>query len=60
MTEKDDLFDLDIVENSTLKKVDKERFYIEGFSQNLDYGLEDITKLDDFNQAIDWGNSSFY
>ena len=24
------------------------------------FGLKDITKLDDLNQAIDWQNSSFY
>ena len=60
LTEEYDLFALDIVENSTIKKLDKERFYIEEFSQTLDYGLEDITKLNDFNQVIDWENSSFY
>ena len=27
--------------------------------QIFNYGLKDITKLDDFNQVVDWGNSSF-
>ena len=33
---------------------------IEEFSKTFDYGLKDITKLDDFNQVVDWENSSFY
>ena len=33
---------------------------IEEFEQTFDYGLKDIIKLDDFNQVIDWENSSFY
>ena len=33
---------------------------IEEFSQTFDYGLKDIIKLDDFNQVVDWENSSFY
>ncbi len=33
---------------------------IEEFKQTVNYGLKDITKLDDFNQAFDWGNSFFY
>ena len=33
---------------------------IEGFDQKIHYGLKDITKLDDFNQVVDWENSSFY
>jgi hypothetical protein len=33
---------------------------IEEFEQTFDYGLKDITKLDDFNQVVDWENSSFY
>ena len=37
-----------------------ERVPIEEFSQTFDYGLKDITKLDDFNQVVDWQNSSFY
>ena len=37
-----------------------ERVPIEEFSQTFDYGLKDITKLDDFNQIVDWENSSFY
>ena len=28
--------------------------------QTFDYGLKDITNLDDFNQVVDWENSSFY
>ena len=28
--------------------------------QSFYYGLNDITKLDDFNQVVDWQNSSFY
>ena len=32
---------------------------IEEISQTSDYGFKDITKLDDFNQLFDWGNSSF-
>ncbi len=28
--------------------------------QTFDYGLKDITNLNDFNQLSDWGNSSFY
>ena len=39
----------------TLQKVP-----IEEFQQTFDYGLKDITKLDDFNEVIDWKNSSFY
>ena len=37
-----------------------ERVPIEEFSQTFNYGLKDITKLDDFNQVVDWENSSFY
>ena len=37
-----------------------QRVPIEEFSQNFDYGLKDITKLDDFNLLVDWENSSFY
>ena len=37
-----------------------QRVPIEEFSQTFDYGLKDITKLDDFNQVVDWQNSSFY
>ena len=33
---------------------------IEEFEQTFDYGLKDIIKLDDFNQVVDWENSSFY
>ena len=36
-----------------------QRVPIEEFSQTFDYGLKDITKLDDFNQVVDWENSSF-
>ena len=31
----------------------------EEFEQTFDYGLKDITKLDDFNQVFDWENSFF-
>ena len=37
-----------------------ERVPIEEFSQTFDYGLKDITKLEDFNQVVDWKNSYFY
>ena len=33
---------------------------IEEFGQTFDYGFKDITKLDDFNQVVDWKNRSFY
>ena len=33
---------------------------VEEFSQTFDYGLKDITKLDDFNQVVDWEASAFY
>tara|TARA_E500000331_G_scaffold73943_1_gene68994 strand:- start:166 stop:384 length:219 start_codon:yes stop_codon:yes gene_type:complete len=33
---------------------------IEEFEQAFDYGLKEITKLDDFNQVVDWETSSFY
>ena len=36
-----------------------ERFQIEEFSQNFDYGWKEITKLNSFNQALDWENRSF-
>ena len=32
---------------------------IEEFEQTFHYGLKDMTKLDDFNQVVDWQNSSF-
>ena len=38
----------------------RQRVSIEEFSQTFDYGLKDITKLDDFNQVVVWENSSFY
>ncbi len=34
------------------------RVPIKEFSPTFNYGLKDITKLDDFNQVFDWGNSS--
>ena len=37
-----------------------ERVPIEEFSQTFDYGLKDITNLDDFNHIVDLENSSFY
>ena len=36
------------------------RFPIEEFEQTFDYGLKDITKLNDFSQVFDWQNSYFY
>ena len=42
------------------KSLKLQRVPIEEFSQTFDYGLKDITKLDDFNQVVDWENSSFY
>tara|TARA_B100001250_G_scaffold227731_1_gene195461 strand:- start:153 stop:461 length:309 start_codon:yes stop_codon:yes gene_type:complete len=33
---------------------------VEEFSQAFGYGVKDITKLDEFNQVVDWENSSFY
>ena len=35
------------------------RVPIEEFEQTFVYGLKDITKLDDFNQVVDWENGSF-
>ena len=32
---------------------------VEEFLQTFNYGLKDITKLDDFNQVVDWGNGYF-
>ena len=43
--------------NNSLKL---QRVPIEEFFQTFDYGLKDITKLDDFNLVFDWENSSFY
>ena len=37
-----------------------EKVPIEEFEQTFDYGLKDITKSDDYNQVVDWENSSFY
>ena len=37
-----------------------QRIPIEEFSQTFDYGLKDITKLDYFDQVVDWENSSFF
>ena len=37
-----------------------QRVQTEELEQTFDYGLKDITKLDDFNQLVDWENSSFY
>ena len=33
---------------------------IEEFEQTFNYRLKDITKFDEFNQVVDWVNSSFY
>ena len=43
------------VENLKLREVP-----IEEFEQTFDYELKYINKLDDFNQVVDWQNSSFY
>jgi len=43
-----------------LNSLKLQRFPIEEFSQTFDYGLKDITKLDGFNQLVDWENSPFY
>ena len=37
-----------------------QRVPIEEFSQTFDYGLKDITKLDDLKQVVDWENISLY
>ena len=40
-----------------------EKYYLRALSPNLGYldnGLKDITKLDDFNQVVDFKNSYFY
>ena len=37
-------------------KIKSERVRV---SETFDYALEDITNLDDFNQIVDWKNSSF-
>ena len=37
-----------------------QRVPLEEFEQTFDYGLKDIAKPDDFNQVVDWQNSSFY
>ena len=36
------------------------KFPIEEFDQTFHYGMKDICDLDDFNQVVDWDNSSFY
>tara|TARA_Y100000994_G_scaffold128279_1_gene105264 strand:- start:560 stop:871 length:312 start_codon:yes stop_codon:yes gene_type:complete len=36
------------------------KFLAEELELIFDYGLKDIINLDDFNQAFDWKNSSFY
>ena len=33
---------------------------VEEFSQTFDYGLKDITKLEDFNKIVNWENTYFY
>ena len=40
--------------------LDVNRWNRQLLGQTFDYGLKDITKLDDFNQVVDWQNSSFY
>ena len=39
--------------------LDVNRWNRQLLEQTFDYGLKDITKLDDFNQVVDWENSSF-
>ena len=48
-------------ENKLLRLPEESREVpIEEFEQTFNYGLKDITNLDDFNQVVDWKNSSFY
>ena len=48
-------------ENKLLRLPEESREVpIEEFEQTFNYGLKDITNLDDFNQVFDWENSSFY
>ena len=47
-------------ENKLLRLPEESREVpIEEFEQTFNYGLKDITNLDDFNQVVDWENSSF-
>ena len=39
--------------------LDGNRWNRQLLGQTFNYGLRDITKLDDFNQVVDWQNSSF-
>ena len=52
-----------LIKNNSLIKENKEansfslklqRVKIEEISQTFDYGLKDITNLDNFNQVFDW------
>ena len=36
------------------------KFPIEVFDKTFHYGMKDICDLYDFNQVVDWDNSSFY
>ncbi len=40
--------------------LDVNRWNLQLLGQTCDYWLKDITKLEEFNQVIDWQNSSFY
>ena len=40
--------------------LDVKRWNRQLLEQTFDYGLKYITKSDDFNQVVDWENSSFY
>ncbi len=39
--------------------LDVNRWNRQLLGQTYNYGLKDITKMDDFNQVVDWENSSF-
>ena len=40
--------------------LDGSRWNRQLLGQTFNYGLKDISKLDDSNQVLDWENSSFY
>ena len=40
--------------------LDVNRWNRQLLGKTFDYVLKDITTLDDFNQVLDWQNSSFY
>ena len=47
------------LEREKRKILDVNRWNHQLLEQTFNYGLKDITKLDDFNQVVDWENSSF-